>query len=105
MNGELAVLYQGGKQVGGLYDWAVNLISTHNIRNGWREFKIVKKEITAYSYWLTLAPGSDCFEAQFYKAIQGQLVLIDRGKIEVALPNQTLDRRLYIPFEIRWRGN
>ena len=105
MNGVLGVLYQGGKQVGGIYDWDIDIITSNStIRNGWYEFKVFK-EITAQSYWLNLAPDSDYFEIKFYKAIRGQLVLIDGGKVGVSLPDKTLDRRLHIPLEIRWVSN
>ena len=104
MNGELGVLYQGNKQVGGIYDWEIDIISDSTIRNGWYEHKITKG-ITAQSYWLTDAPDSNCFEVKFYKAIRGRLVLMDAGKIELDLPNRVLDHRFYIPLEIRWIGN
>ncbi len=101
MNGELAVLYQRGKQIGGLYDWEINLILNSTVRNGWYEYKI-SKDIATRSYWLNIAPDDSYFEVKFYKAIRGQLVLIDSGKVEIDLPSKTLDRRLYIPLEIRW---
>ncbi len=100
MNGELAVLYQETKQVGGLYDWEIEIISQSTIRNGWYEHKITKG-ITAQSYWLTDAPDGNCFEIKFYKAIRGQLVLIDSGEIEIDLPNKTIDHRFYIPLVVR----
>ena len=104
MNGDLAVLYQGGKQVGGLFDWEIDIISNSTIRNGWYEVKI-SKGITAQGYWLTCAPDGCYFEVIFYKAIRGRLVLMDSGKVEVDLPDKTLDRRLHIPLEIRWVSN
>ncbi len=104
MNGELAALYQGGKQVGGIYDWQIDILFDSVIKNGWYEHKIIKN-ITAQGYWLNIAPDSDYFCVEFYKVIRGQLVLIDTGKVEVDLPNKILDRRVYIPLEIRWLGN
>lgn len=103
MNGEIAALYQNGKQVGGVYNWNINLASATTTVNGWQEYKFVKN-ITANSYWLTLAPDSNVFEVKFYKSIQGRLVLIDDGIVEITLPDTaTLDRRLDAPLEIIWQ--
>ncbi len=103
MNGELGVLYQGGKQVGGFFDWEIDLTLVPTMRNGWYSFKAFKR-ITIQSYWLINAPDGSCYEAKLYKAIRGQLILMDSGRVEVNLPNRTLDRRLCIPLEIRWIG-
>lgn len=103
MNGELGVLYQGDEQIGGFFDWEIDISSISTIRNGWYEFKVTK-EITTQSYWLNLAPDGDCFEIKFYKVIRGRLVLIDSGKVEINLPDKTLNCRIYIPLEIRWIG-
>ncbi len=100
MDGELAVLSQGGIQVGGLYDWELNTLFETNINNGWYEHKI-KREITTRSYWLTVAPDGPC-EIQLYKACRGQLVLVGEGRVEITMIDKTLNRRLYSPVEIRW---
>ncbi len=105
MNGELAVLYQDNKQSGGLYNWEINITSESIIRNGWREFKVVK-EITAQGYWLLTPPTDNCFEIKFYKVQGGCLVLIGSGKAEIDLPSvRVMDCRLTIPIEIRWLGD
>ncbi len=104
MNGEIGVIYQEDKQVGGIYDWKIDITPIPTIRDGWYEFK-VSKEVTAQSYWLITVPNGNCFEVKFYKVIQWHLVLMDGGKVEVDLPNRILDHRLYAPLEIRWIGN
>ncbi len=104
MNGELGVLYQEDKQVGGLYDWEIITISQSTVRDGWYDFKVAK-EITARSYWLIVTPDGSIFEVKFYKAIRGQLILVDKGITMIDLPDKTLDHRLYIPLEIMWIGN
>ena len=104
MNGELGVIYQDGKQVGGIYDWEVDIIPIPTIQDGWREYKI-KKEITAKSYWLTNAPANNQFDIQLLKVVRGQLVVMDGGKVKIDLPNKTLDRRIDIPLQIWWVGN
>ncbi len=103
MDGELATLYQLGKQVGGLFDWQIDFSFLSGVRNGWYEHKPIK-HILARGYWLILAPDSFCFKADFYKVIQGQLVLMDAGKIEIDFPIRTLDQRLYAPIDVRWIG-
>lgn len=101
MNGEIGVLYQG-EQVGGIYDWLVSLVWDSIVVNKSREYKVIKK-ILANSYWLVKAPDGNCFDIELYKTIQGALVLMDKGKVIIDLPDiKTLDRRLYAPVEIRW---
>lgn len=103
MNGEIATLYQNNKQVGGVYSWDISLGSDSTTVNGWQEFTF-KKNITANSYWLIEAPADDCFEIKFYKIMQGSLVLMDEGIVEILLPDTiTLDRRLDAPLEMIWR--
>ena len=101
MDGELAVITQGGNQIGGLFYWEINTLYESNIKDGWYEHKI-KRNITARSYWLNVAPEGHCFEIQFYKAYRGQLVLMGEGGAEVYMTDKTLNRRLYAPIEIRW---
>lgn len=100
MNGELGVIYQNGKQVGGFYDWEIELAPNSTIRDGWREFKL-NKEISAISYFLLKTPISNTFDAEFYKVKNKQLILIGRGKIVIDLSDKTLNCRLHIPIEIR----
>ena len=100
MNGGIAVLYQG-KQVGGMYDWKIDITPNSILRDGWREFKVTK-EITAHSYWLTDTPSDNCFEVKFYKVVRGQLALMDSGMIEIDLHDKTVGRLIYTPLEIRW---
>lgn len=104
MNGQLGVLYQNGKQTGGIYDWAVNLAYDSTVRKGWQQVKVIK-HILAQSYWLIELPDGTHFDIELYKYIQGQLVLMDAGEIAVKLPDIiTLDRRLYAPLELKWWG-
>ncbi len=103
MNGEIAALYQHGQQVGGVYNWNISLASDSTTVNGWREYTFVKN-IVATSYWLVEVPADECFEAKFYKVMQGRLILMDEGIIEIAFPDtKTLNRRLDAPLEIIWR--
>ncbi len=105
MNGELGVLYQEEKQVGGLYGWEIDFAYDSTVSNGWREFKITKG-ISAASYWLNFVPDGNCFDIKLYKAIRGQLVLVDSGKVMINLPSvRIFDTKLNIPIEIRWIGN
>ncbi len=101
MDGELAVLSQGGKQVGGLFDWELTTLFESIAKNGWYEHKITRS-ITSRSYWLNVAPGGYCFEITLYKAIRGQLVLTGEGRVDVVMSDKTLNHRLYAPIEIRW---
>ncbi len=101
MNGKIAVLYQGGKQVGGLFDWQIDMILPPSIKNGWREYKLIK-EITARSYWLIDAPDGNLFEVKFYNAIRGHLVLIATGMVEVNLPKIIVNKKIFMPLKLRW---
>ena len=102
MEGELAALYQDNKQVGGIYNWRINLDSDFTTVNGWQIYTF-KKQITASCYWLLSAPAGNSFEIKLYKSLQGQLILMDEGKVEIDLPDiKTLNRRLDAPLEIIW---
>jgi len=103
MNGQLAVLYQG-EQVGGIYDWNIDIRFEHLVVNKSRQYTS-HKLIAALSYWLIKVPHGNEFDAEFYQVIQNNLVLMDAGKVSIDLPDRkTLNRRLYAPLEIGWLG-
>jgi len=103
MNGQIGVLRQNGKQVGGIYDWMISLVYDSTVNDGWEKFKVIK-HITAQSYWLVVIPSDNIFDIELYKKIEGQLVLVDAGEVGINLPDtETLDRKLYAPLELVWR--
>ena len=104
MNGELGVIYQDNKQVGGFFDWEIEVTPNVTIEKEWREYKIFKR-ITTRSYWLSIVHSNNLFEAVFYKVVEGQLVLMDEGMVLIDLPHRILGHRYYIPIEILWMGN
>ena len=104
LEGQIGVLYQEGKQVGGLYDWEFHIILDYTTKDGMKEYKPHKK-IDARSYWLVEPVKENVFDAEFYQVMNDRLILMDAGKVAIDLPDcATIDRRLYAPIEIRWVG-
>ena len=104
LSGQIATLNQAGEQVGGLYDWAINVVMNYTVKDGIKIFKPVK-HIEAQSYWLLKKIKSNKFGVSFFTVQGGQLVLMDAGEVVIDLPDLiTLDQRLYAPVEARWMG-
>jgi len=105
MTGKIGVLYQNGKQVGGIFDWEISAGMDSTAKNSWVERKVAK-QITAQSYWLVNKPNGDIFDAEFYQHIKGRLVLIDTGTVRLNLPEANiLDRTLLAPLRLRWMNS
>ena len=100
MDGNIGVLYQYGKQVGGIYDWEISLNFDTIVKDGWEEVKVIKK-ISALSYWLVEVPADEAFDIELYKHMDNQLILMDTGRVNFDMPDdETLNRRLYAPLEL-----
>ena len=103
MDGQIGVLKQNGKQVGGIYDWSVSLVYDSTVSKGWTKLKIIKN-IYAQSYWLTEIPTDNIYDIELYKKVDSQLVPMDAGVVGIKLPDiETLNQRLYAPLELKWR--
>ena len=102
IEGQIAVLYQEGNQVAGLYDWEARVILQYTTKDGVKEYKPTKK-IEARSYWLVEPVRDNVFDAMFYQVMNDNLILMDSGKVVIDFPDcRTVDRRLYAPIDIRW---
>ena len=102
IEGQIAVLYQYGKQVGGLYDWESRVILDYTTVDGMKEYKSTKK-IDARSYWLIEPVEDNVFVAEFYQTLNDNLILMDAGRVVIDFPDlNTLDRKLYAPIDVRW---
>ena len=102
LSGQIAVLYQGKKQVGGLYDWNARVVLQYTTIKGMREYKPAK-HISAQSYWILEPIRDNEFDAEFYQVLNDDLILMDAGKVAIDFPDvRTVDRRLYAPIDIRW---
>jgi len=101
-SGQIAVLYQDKKQVGGLRDWDCRVVLNYTTVGGIKEYKPIKR-LNAQSYWL-LEPASDNeFDAEFYQVVNNDLILMDAGIVAIDFPDKrTLDKRLFAPIEVRW---
>ena len=105
MNGQIGILYQDGKQVGGVFDWEISAGMDRVAKEGWVERKVAK-QITAQSYWLVKKPNGDTFDVKFYEHIKGRLVLIDTGTVRLKLPEvNILDKRLPAPLRLNWTNS
>lgn len=103
-SGQIAVLYQDKKQIGGLRDWDCRVVLNYTIKDGVKEYKPIKY-IDARSYWILGPIKENVFDAEFYSVINNRLILLDSGKVVIDFPDtRTLDRRLYAPIDIRWVG-
>ena len=105
MTGDIGVLYQNGKQVGGIFDWEISAGMDSIAKDSWVERKVAK-QITAQSYWLVNKPNGDIFDVKFYQHIKGQLVLMDTGTVGLKLPEiNILDRTLPASLRLRWMNS
>lgn len=105
ISGEIGVLYQDDKQVGGIFNWTISASFSHGAVGRWRTTKALKL-ITARSYWLIEEPKGDIFRAEFYRQIKGQLILMDAGTIKLKLPDTiTFDKALSAPLNLKWMGS
>jgi len=104
LEGQIAVLYQEGKQTAGLYDWESHVILDYTTKDNMKTYKSHKR-IDARSYWLIEPVKENEFDAEFYQVLNDNLVLMDAGKVVIDFPDcHTVDRRLYASIEIRWIG-
>jgi len=101
MNGEIGVLYQG-KQVGGFFDWQFSINFEPTPGKEWANYKVNPPHIIARSYWLTKELNGTIFRADFYRFMNGQLILMDSSRVELKLPNMTIGKRLLAPIRMRW---
>ena len=110
MNGDIGVLYQEGKQIGGFFDWEMNISlesSTWQEGGGdWVNWEVTPPKITAISYWLVQKPKGTAFRADFYQYIRNQLVLADSSMVEIDLPEKNiLGRRFWAPIRMKWMNS
>ena len=104
LEGQIAVLYQEGKQVAGLYNFEIRIILDYTTVNNMKVYKSHKR-IDAQSYWLVEPVKENVFDAEFYQVMNDNLVLVDSGKVAIDFPDcYTVDTRLYAPVEVRWIG-
>jgi len=102
LEGQIAVLYQGGKQVAGLYNWEIHILLDYTTVDNMKTYK-AHKRISARSYWLVEPVKENEFDIEFYQVLNDELVLMDAGKVAIDFPDcHTVDRRLYAPIEMRW---
>jgi len=102
MDGQIGVLYQEGKQVGGVFDWAISGQMASWAKDDWAATKATKL-VTAQIYWLIKEPDGDIFEVELYQQIRNQLVLMDTGRVKLGLPDTTtLNGTLVAPLTLRW---
>ena len=101
-SGQIAVLYQDKKQVGGLRDWDCRVVMNYTTVGGIKEYKPIKR-LNAQSYWLLEPVQDNEFDVEFYQIFNNDLILLDAGKVVIDFPDcHTLDRRLYAPIDIKW---
>ncbi len=104
-SGQIAVLYQNKKQVGGLRDWDCRVVMNYTLKDGIKEYKPVK-HLDAQSYWILEPIRDNVFDVEFYQVLNNQLILLDAGKVVIDFPDtETVDRRLYALIDIRWIGD
>jgi len=104
LEGQIAVLYQEGKQTAGLYGWESRVILQYTTVDNMKTYKSHKR-IDAKSYWLVEPIEDNQFDAEFYQVLNDNLILMDAGRVVIDFPDcYTVDRRLYAPIEIRWIG-
>ena len=88
MEGQLGVLYQDGKQIGGFLNWRIqHSLVPISSSDRWGKYKPSTWKATGASPWLIEKPVNDIFDVVFYKFMAGKLVENYRDKIRALLPN------------------
>jgi len=99
MDGELGALFQEGRQVGGFFDWHID-IPLHEMTSGQhREFVIGKCRAMASRFWMLERPNGKAMEVRFYFHRNGALLLASINEVIVELPgeyelNKVIERRV-----------
>jgi len=103
MEGQIGILYQKGKQIGGLFDWSIHVNIAHAAKDKWIVRKLAQKQATALGYWLLAKPETDIFECRFYQYARGKLILLDTGIVKIKLPDTTtFNRKVLARLDIEW---
>jgi hypothetical protein len=84
MYGQLGALYQDGKQLGGFYDWTLDLSMTHLETADSRVYKVHAIKSIASRYYLFSEPTEGEITANYYQLIKGKLVLMARHNITLS---------------------
>jgi hypothetical protein len=93
MFGEVASIIQDNKQIGGLFDWTIQLVEEKGSKNGWVSNK-PHKVFSAKYYWLLEIPKSNEFEIKFYQIAGNDLCFVSREKVKLNFPSLELDKKL-----------
>lgn len=103
MNGEMAILYQNSKQIGGVFNWSIDIVLDATSKTDGTDWKVTQKKITATGYWLLNKPDTSIYQADFYKEVNGEAVLMQSGIVKIEFPEvNVFDRVLDAPLELEF---
>jgi hypothetical protein len=80
MQGEIGTLNQG-KQIGGFYDWSIDLNLTRTETPTGRVHKVSAIKASAKRYFFLIEPAEGEITANFYQLIKDKLVLMASHKV------------------------
>ena len=83
MQGQIGALYQDGKQLGGFYDWTLDLSFTRMETANSRVYKVLPIKSIASKYWLFSGPSDSEITANYYQLIKGKLVLVATHTVKI----------------------
>jgi hypothetical protein len=86
MHGEIGALYQDGKQLGGFYDWTLDLSMTRLETADSRVYKVHAIKSMASRYYLFREPSDGAITANYYQLIRGKLVLMATHAVKINTP-------------------
>ncbi len=95
MNGEIGTLFQEGKQIGGFYDWAIDIQLLKGLQNN----KAIVKA-TAARFWVLCSPSQSEIRASFYRLVGDRLVLMNQAQVTVSLGDKL--GLIKKPLEMIW---
>ena len=103
MNGELGTLFQQGRQVGGFFDWHIDVAVLESTSRQHREFVIGNCKATAQRFWMLEWPNGNAMEARFYFYRNGALLLCNVNDVILVLPegyelNKVIERRVVMTW-------
>jgi len=102
MKGELGVLYQNGKQIGGFKSWQMKFELLPIQSAGWAAYQPSQWKAFGKQPFFLEKPTGNIFDVVFYQVFKGQLIEIYKEKVEGILPT-SFPLNIYLAFSLVMR--
>ncbi|MDD5510915.1 MAG: hypothetical protein PHI12_08895 [Dehalococcoidales bacterium] len=100
-NGEVGVLLQDGRQIGGFMGWSIILLLNSKEKQDGREYKKSSVRAKAQKFWLFEKPTGE-ITAKYYGLVEDTLAIISQSKIEADFGEYELNKMIPRMLEMIW---